>query len=71
MGDGVKPYREKIIGLLGENALFAPPNLCLQSAASVAIAARGITPVSAAELGAVYLRKSQAEREREEKKGNE
>lgn len=71
VGDGVNPYREKITELLGGNALFAPPNLCLQSAASVALAARDIPPVSAAELGAVYLRKSQAEREREEKKGNE
>ena len=28
VGDGVKPYREKITELLGENELFAPANLC-------------------------------------------
>lgn len=71
VGDGVKAYRAAIEEKLGDNALFAPPNLCLQSAASVALAARSITPVSAAELNAVYLRKSQAEREREEKKGKD
>ena len=55
VGDGVNPYREKITELLGGNALFAPPNLCLQSAASVALAARDIPPVSAAELGAAEI----------------
>ena len=58
---------EKIAEFMGENALFAPPHHQLQRAGSVAYAALGKTAVDAAELTAVYLRKPQAEREREEK----
>lgn len=67
VGDGVKVHRERIAELLGENALFAPPQHCLQRAGSVAYAALGKEASDAAALTAVYLRKPQAEREREEK----
>ena len=67
VGDGVKVHREKISELLGEKALFAPPQHQLQRAGSVAYAALGKMPIDAAELTAVYLRKPQAEREREER----
>lgn len=69
VGDGVKVHRDKIKELLGDNALFAPPQHLLQRASSVAFAAQGKKSISAAELSAVYLRKPQAEREREEKEG--
>ncbi len=67
VGDGVKVHREKITELMGENALFAPPQHQLQRAGSVAYAALDKKPVDSAELTAVYLRKPQAEREREER----
>ena len=67
VGDGVKVHRERITELLGEKAIFAPPQHQLQRAGSVAYAALGKVPCDAAELTAIYLRKPQAEREREEK----
>lgn len=67
VGDGVKVHREKISSLMGENALFAPPQHTLQRASCVAAAALTKEPMDAAALGAVYLRKPQAEREREER----
>lgn len=68
IGDGVAPYKEKIASLCGENAIFAPPALQLEKASSVALAAhlanetQFVTPQA---LEVIYLRKSQAERERE------
>ncbi len=67
VGDGVLAYKDKIKEILGDKALFASPQNMLQRAGSVACAAQGLTPVDAEELTAVYLRKPQAEREREEK----
>ena len=67
VGDGVKVYREKINILLGDNALFAPPSHVLQRASCVAMAALNKEANDPAELSAVYLRKPQAEREREER----
>ena len=67
VGDGVKVHKDKISELLGEKAIFAPPQHQLQRAGSVAYAALGKVPCDAAELTAIYLRKPQAEREREEK----
>lgn len=67
VGDGVLPYKEKLTELLGNKALFAPANLCLQRASSVAMAAFDKETVHPRELTAIYLRKSQAERELEEK----
>lgn len=66
-GDGVRVHREKIMQFLGEKALFAPPHHAAQRAGSVAYAALDKEVVDAASLTAVYLRKPQAEREREEK----
>ena len=67
VGDGVLAYKEKIKEILGDMALFVTPQNMLQRAGSVAYAAQSISPVDAEELTAVYLRKPQAEREREEK----
>ena len=67
VGDGVSPYRYKISELMGEKAYFAPPQHVFQRAGSVAYAALSKTPIEAEELTAVYLRKPQAEREKEEK----
>ncbi len=67
VGDGVSPYKDKISELMGEKAYFAPPQHVFQRAGSVAYSALGKEPVDAEALTAVYLRKPQAEREREEK----
>lgn len=67
VGDGVKAYQGKITEIMKERAFFAPPQLRLQRAASVAAAALGLKPVSPQELSVTYLRKPQAEREREER----
>ena len=69
VGDGVATYRDRIAGLMGERAFFAPAQLCLQSAASVCAAAINAEPVSPQELSVIYLRKPQAERERDERLG--
>lgn len=67
VGDGVLPYKEKLTAFLGDKALFTPVNLCLQRASSVAAAAFDKEAIHPRELSAIYLRKSQAERELEEK----
>ncbi len=67
VGDGVRPYRDSIARLCGTKACFAPPQLCLQNAASVCVAALTEEPISPEGLEVIYLRKPQAEREREEK----
>ncbi len=72
VGDGVNVYKDKIIEICKENAVFAPPHLMLQKAASIAYRAsiasenEYLTPEA---LEVIYLRKSQAEREREERIG--
>ena len=68
VGDGVNVHKEKIKELLGNKAVFAAPQNLLQRAGSVAYAALKKEAVSAEDLTAVYLRKPQAEREREERK---
>ncbi len=67
LGDGVPVFKEKIIEVLGENALFAPQTANAQRASAVAEAAKNKTPVNYSELVPVYLRVSQAERELEER----
>ena len=57
VGDGVKVYKDKIVSLIGENALFAHPQHCLERAASVAYAALNKEPVNPEDLSVVYLRK--------------
>ena len=70
-GDGVPVFRETIREALGEAARFAPPHESRQRAGAVAalgleMLKRGET-VPAAEFAPVYLRVSQAERERAER----
>lgn len=69
LGDGVPVFRERIKETLGELALFAPANLNAQMAASAAVAAKEKELIEYQRLSPVYLRKSQAERERENRKG--
>lgn len=75
LGDGVPVYADRIQELLTVPYTFAPANNNRQRAASVAALgavyfADGKT-VTAAEHQPEYLRKSQAEREQEEKERNE
>ena len=71
LGDGADVYRDVIMEQTGIDYLFAPAHISKQSAASVALL--GIMYYkegryeSAAEHRPVYLRKPQAEREREER----
>ena len=70
LGDGVKPNLEKI-KTLGGKAIIGEMNNNMQRAATIALVAeekvkKGET-VSGGELEAEYLRKSQAEREAENK----
>ena len=70
-GDGTLVYKEKIISVLGESAIFAPSSVNMAKASSVAQLA-----LAKAKKGEVesyfdivpdYLRKSQAEREYDER----
>ena len=70
-GDGVPVSREKIMEAFGERAIFAPPHLSLLKAGSAAMIAwekrdQGVQPH---ELLPLYLRRPQAEREREARNG--
>ena len=70
-GDGVNVHREYITERLGERAHFAPPAAMMQRASSIAALAlekakNGETE-HYSELKPFYLRKSQAEREYDEK----
>ena len=71
VGDGVKVYREYIKEKLGDKAIFPPANALNSRASSVAALAldkakRGETQ-SYLEMKPYYIRKSQAERELEER----
>jgi len=73
LGDGVEPYRAEIEEKMGKRAIFAPCTCNLQRASSIAVIAgikaeRGETE-DYQSLMPFYLRKSQAEREYEEKNG--
>ena len=64
MGDGAEQFNNLTNGIF----TLAPETMRVQRAAGIAIKAstgEGITPVSPEGLQAIYLRKSQAERERE------
>ncbi len=67
LGDGLPVFRDRIKEVLAENALFAPQNVNAQRASSVAVSAVNKECVNYIKLAPVYLRKSQAEREREER----
>ena len=72
LGDGVLVYREEILEYLGDNAKFAKGNNNLNMAGSVAElgyeAALSGDTISYAKLAPNYIRLSQAERERLERK---
>ncbi|MBQ7034037.1 MAG: tRNA (adenosine(37)-N6)-threonylcarbamoyltransferase complex dimerization subunit type 1 TsaB [Clostridia bacterium] len=68
VGDGVPVHKAVIRETMGDAASFAPAHLLYHRAASVAMAARHIPPVSPHEAEPFYLRLSQAEREYNEKK---
>ena len=64
-GDGAKILHAELLTPGHPQVFLAPENTVYQCATGVALAAEGIEPVSAEELAPEYLRKSQAERERE------
>ncbi len=64
-GDGAELFFAALAAAGHADAYLAPANTVRQSAMGVALAAEGMEPVTAAELSPEYLRKSQAERERE------
>ena len=70
-GDGVPVSREKIMDALGERAVFAPPHLSHLKAGSAAMIAWNTRDeaVLPQELLPLYLRRPQAEREREARNG--
>lgn len=70
VGDAVKVHRDYIKQSFGKACSFAPPQSCLQNAACVAYAATLESPCAPQDLEVVYLRKPQAQREREEKLGS-
>ncbi|MGN1206448.1 MAG: tRNA (adenosine(37)-N6)-threonylcarbamoyltransferase complex dimerization subunit type 1 TsaB [Eubacterium sp.] len=71
LGDGVPVFQTTILEKIGNKCRFVMPAKRYQSAASVALLGQYLYErgcyVSAEKFGPVYLRKSQAEREREEK----
>jgi tRNA threonylcarbamoyladenosine biosynthesis protein TsaB len=67
LGDGLPVHREYIANRLGDKAIFAPASINAQMAGSAAVLAAKKPQISYAELVPFYLRKSQAEREYEEK----
>lgn len=69
LGDGVAPLRESIQEALGERASFAVPHLNLLKAGAAAMLAmrQADQAVSADALAPLYLRKPQAERERQQR----
>ena len=70
-GDGVPVSREKIMEAFGVRAIFAPPHLSLLKAGSAAMIAWNTRnqAVQPHELLPLYLRRPQAEREREARNG--
>lgn len=74
LGDGVDVHEEKIKEYLGDKAYFAPGFLNLQHASTLAeIAVKAYErgeAMNASEFVPMYLRKSQAEREKEEREKN-
>lgn len=67
LGDGVPVYREQIETELKAPHTYAPAHLNRQRAASVGALALKLKPTDADKFAPEYLRKSQAEREKEEK----
>ncbi len=67
LGDGVKVFRNRLIEIMGDNALFAPPQHNFTRASCAAYLAQNAEPITPEALDAIYLRKPQAEREYESK----
>ncbi|MDP4133283.1 MAG: tRNA (adenosine(37)-N6)-threonylcarbamoyltransferase complex dimerization subunit type 1 TsaB [Bacillota bacterium] len=67
IGDGVFRFKEYFEERLGNKASFAPIHLCNARASSVAALAISEDSINPMDLNPVYLRPSQAERERENK----
>lgn len=68
VGDGAIKHHDKIVAVLGEKAVFAPRHLNIMSAGSLCeIAFNVIEKKSYDEVHVTYLRKTQAEREYDEK----
>ncbi|MBE7092681.1 MAG: tRNA (adenosine(37)-N6)-threonylcarbamoyltransferase complex dimerization subunit type 1 TsaB [Clostridiales bacterium] len=69
LGDGVKPFKEKISSILGENAIFAPlQHNFIRAASGAYLTLKAYNEnklITYNELDAIYLRKPQAEREYE------
>ena len=70
-GDGVPVSRGQVVEALGERAVFAPPHLSLLKAGAAAMIAWNTRDqaVQPQELLPLYLRRPQAEREREARNG--
>lgn len=75
LGDGVAVYEQTLRNILGDNLLIAPANANMQRAASVAALAfdfiKDNKDIPYAEFAPFYIRKSQAERQYDEKHQNE
>lgn len=71
LGDGVPVFQTQILEKIGNRCRFVSPTRRYQSAASIALLGQYLYEkeayVQAEQFAPVYLRKSQAEREREEK----
>ena len=71
LGDGVPVFQTQILEKIGNKCRFVTPSRRYQSAASIALLGQYLYEkeayVQAEQFAPVYLRKSQAEREREEK----
>ncbi|MBE7016281.1 MAG: tRNA (adenosine(37)-N6)-threonylcarbamoyltransferase complex dimerization subunit type 1 TsaB [Ruminococcaceae bacterium] len=67
LGDGVPVFRSELAEKLGDIAIFAPQSVGMQKASSVCMAAGKKEQMHYSKLSPVYLRKSQAERELEER----
>jgi tRNA threonylcarbamoyladenosine biosynthesis protein TsaB len=75
LGDGVPVFKEEIKACMKSQVTFAPPQLSHERAASIAALAERYMAegkaVPSDDFAPVYLRKSQAEREREKKLSEE
>ena len=67
LGDAVPVYKDKIKDELGEMAILAPQNVNMQKASGILEAVKSKMPQNYYEIVPKYLRKSQAEREYEER----
>jgi len=66
LGDGIPLYRDRIVGLLRDRAIFAPERLWIPRAVNVAVLAKSRLDKGESDdidtLEPIYLRKSEAER---------